>query len=281
MASSKQLLPVYDKPMIYYPLSTLMLAGIREILIISTERDIPAFQNLLKDGSQLGVQFSYLAQQAPNGLAEAFIIGEQFIGDDDVVLILGDNIFHAANLQETLDGALGTTSGATVFGYPVKNPQDYGVIELDEAGQILSIEEKPALPKSNLAIPGIYFYNNSVVEIAKNIQPSARGELEITAVNNEYLRRGELRVRLLQRGVVWLDTGTHDNLLEAAEFVSVVQRRQGIMVACIEEVAYRKGFIGIQQLAEIGEHMKSTEYGEYLKRLSKSKERHDGLVRTY
>lgn len=266
-AVSKQILAVYDKPMIYYPLSTLMLAGIREILIISTERDTPSFQTLFGDGSQLGLKISYAVQHQPNGIAEAFLIGEEFIGNDSVALILGDNIFYARGFSEQLERVQARTSGATIFGYNVNNPSEFGVVEFDADGTVLSIEEKPAHPKSNYAIPGLYFYDNNVVEIAKQIKPSARGEKEITAVNNEYLRRGVLHVELFGRGMAWLDTGTHDGMLEAANFVSIVQRRQGLYVSCIEEIAYRKGYISADELRKLAEPLLKTEYGQYLKRL--------------
>lgn len=239
---SKQLLPIYDKPMIYYPLSTLMLAGIRDILIISTVHDLPNFQKLLGDGSDYGIQLTYAVQDAPNGLAEAFIIGERFVGKDNVALILGDNIFHARNFSSVLKEAANLESGAVVFGYPVKNPKQFGIVEFDKDGKVLSIEEKPENPKSNFAVPGLYFYDNKVIEIAKNVKPSARGELEITAVNNEYLRRGELKVRELGRGVAWLDTGTYDGMKEATDFVAIMQKRQGYYVSSIEEIAYRRGY---------------------------------------
>ena len=256
---SKQLLPIYDKPMIYYPLSTLMLAGIRDILIISTVHDLPNFQKLLGDGSDYGIQLTYAVQDAPNGLAEAFIIGERFVGKDNVALILGDNIFHARNFSSVLKEAANLESGAVVFGYPVKNPKQFGIVEFDKDGKVLSIEEKPENPKSNFAVPGLYFYDNKVIEIAKNVKPSARGELEITAVNNEYLRRGELKVRELGRGVAWLDTGTYDGMKEATDFVAIMQKRQGYYVSSIEEIAYRRGYINKQQLYRLAEPLRKTE----------------------
>ena len=266
-AISKQIMPVYDKPMIYYPLSTLMLAGIREVLIISTPRDLPVFRDLLEDGSQLGMRIEYAIQEAPNGLAEAFIIGADFIGNDAVALVLGDNIFYGQSFSKVLKIAAERTEkepGATIFGYYVRDPREYGVVEIDKNGVAISIEEKPQNPKSNYAVPGLYFYDNSVVEIAKNIKPSARGELEITAVNNEYLSRGNLHVETLGRGFAWLDTGNHDMLLAAADFVSTVQKRQGMYVSCIEEIAYRRGFINREQLLKLAEPLLKTEYGKYL-----------------
>lgn len=263
-AVSKQLLPIYDKPMIYYPLSTLMLAGIKDILIISTVYDLPNFQKLLGDGSDYGISLSYAVQEEPNGLAEAFIIGERFIGNDDVALILGDNIFHARNFSSVLKEAASLENGAVIFGYPVKNPKQFGIVEFDKEGKVISIEEKPEHPKSNFAVPGLYFYDNKVVEIAKNVQPSARGELEITSVNNEYLRRGELEVKELGRGVAWLDTGTYDGMKEASDFVAIMQKRQGYYVSSIEEIAYRKGYISKQQLYRLAEPLRKTEYGQYL-----------------
>ena len=268
---SKQLLPIYDKPMIYYPLSTLMLAGIRDILIISTVHDLPNFQKLLGDGSDYGIQLTYAVQEAPNGLAEAFIIGERFVGKDNVALILGDNIFHARNFSSVLKEAANLESGAVVFGYPVKNPKQFGIVEFDKDGKVLSIEEKPENPKSNFAVPGLYFYDNKVIEIAKNVKPSARGELEITAVNNEYLRRGELKVRELGRGVAWLDTGTYDGMKEATDFVAIMQKRQGYYVSSIEEIAYRRGYINKQQLYRLAEPLRKTEYGQYLLRVPEEK----------
>lgn len=268
---SKQLLPIYDKPMIYYPLSTLMLAGIRDILIISTVHDLPNFQKLLGDGSDYGIQLTYAVQDAPNGLAEAFIIGERFVGKDNVALILGDNIFHARNFSSVLKEAANLESGAVVFGYPVKNPKQFGIVEFDKDGKVLSIEEKPENPKSNFAVPGLYFYDNKVIEIAKNVKPSAREELEITAVNNEYLRRGELKVRELGRGVAWLDTGTYDGMKEATDFVAIMQKRQGYYVSSIEEIAYRRGYINKQQLYRLAEPLRKTEYGQYLLRVPEEK----------
>ena len=261
---SKQILPVYDKPMIYYPLSVLMLANIRKILIISTERDLPVFKELLKDGSELGLKLEYKVQEKPNGLAEAFIIGEEFIGDDNVVLILGDNIFYGSGFRGLVEEAAKLESGAIVFGYPVKDPRAYGVVEFDETGKAISLEEKPANPKSNYAIPGLYFYDNTVVEKAKNVKPSARGEIEITTVNEMYLSEGKLNVKNLGRGVAWLDTGTHDALLEAANFVQTVQKRQGFYIACIEEIAYQKGWISPEKLKELAKPMMKTSYGQYL-----------------
>ena len=266
-AISKQIMPIYDKPMIYYPLSTLMLAGIREVLIISTPRDLPVFNELLGDGSQLGMDIQYAIQEAPNGLAEAFIIGADFIGKDAVALVLGDNIFYGQSFSKVLLSAANRTEnepGATIFGYYVRDPREYGVVEFDENGVAISIEEKPAQPKSNYAVPGLYFYDNSVVEIAKTIKPSARGELEITAVNNEYLNRGNLHVETLGRGFAWLDTGNHDMLLAAAEFVSTFQKRQGMYVSCIEEIAYKRGFINKAQLLKLAEPLMKTDYGKYL-----------------
>ena len=264
---SKQIMPIYDKPMIYYPLSVLMLANIREILIISTERDLPVFKELLKDGSELGLKLEYKVQEKPNGLAEAFIIGEEFIADDNVALILGDNIFYGSGFRGLVEEAAKLESGAIVFGYPVKDPRAYGVVEFDETGKAISLEEKPVNPKSNYAIPGLYFYDNTVVEKAKNVKPSARGEIEITTVNEMYLSEGKLNVKNLGRGVAWLDTGTHDALLEAANFVQTVQKRQGFYIACIEEIAYAKGWINKEQLLKLAEPMMKTEYGKYLAEL--------------
>ena len=268
---SKQLLPVFDKPMIYYPISVLMLAGIRDILIISTPYDLPGFRRLLGDGSDFGVHFEYAEQPSPDGLAQAFLIGEKFIGNDAACLVLGDNIFHARNFSSVLKEAAYLESGAVVFGYPVKNPKQFGIVEFDKDGKVLSIEEKPENPKSNFAVPGLYFYDNKVIEIAKNVKPSARGELEITAVNNEYLRRGELKVRELGRGVAWLDTGTYDGMKEATDFVAIMQKRQGYYVSSIEEIAYRRGYINKQQLYRLAEPLRKTEYGQYLLRVPEEK----------
>ncbi len=261
---SKQLLPIYDKPLIYYPLSILMLAGIREVLIISTLEDLDQYKRLLGDGRKLGMQFSYIVQEKPRGLADAFILGERFIGNDRVCLILGDNVFFGQDITRILQEAMMNTNGATIFGYPVKDARSFGVVEFDNDLKVLSIEEKPQNPKSNYAIPGLYFYDNRVVEIAKKVKPSSRGEIEITAVNNVYLNLGELKVTLLGRGMAWLDTGTPSNMLKAAEFVEAVQDRQGFYVSCIEEIAWRRGFISTKQLSEIGEELKMTEYGQYL-----------------
>ena len=266
-AISKQIMPVYDKPMIYYPMSTLMLSGIREILIISTPRDLPVFEELLGDGAQLGMDIHYAVQEAPNGLAEAFIIGEKFIGSDPVALVLGDNIFYGQSFSRVLREAYDRSThekGATIFGYYVRNPREYGVVEFDEEGRAISIEEKPEKPKSNYAVPGLYFYDNDVVEIAKSIKPSARGELEITTVNETYLKRGDLHVETLGRGFAWLDTGNHDMLLAAADFVSTFQKRQGLYISCIEEIAFKRGFIDKEQLLKLAEPLMKTEYGRYL-----------------
>ena len=266
-AISKQIMPVYDKPMIYYPLSTLMLAGIREVLIISTPRDLPVFEELLGDRSQLGMDIRYAVQEHPNGLAEAFIIGADFIGTDAVALVLGDNIFYGQSFSKVLKNAAERTEsqpGATIFGYYVRDPREYGVVEFDSEGRAISIEEKPEHPKSNYAVPGLYFYDNDVVEIAKTIRPSARGELEITAVNNVYLERGDLFVETLGRGFAWLDTGNHDMLLAAADFVSAFQKRQGLYISCIEEIAYKRGFIDKEQLIRLAQPLLKTDYGKYL-----------------
>ena len=263
-AVSKQLLPIYDKPMIYYPLSVLMLAGIREILIISTPRDLPQYQDLLGDGSQLGISFSYAVQEEPRGLAEAFIVGEDFIGNDNVALVLGDNIFHGHRFSEILERAASLTKGAIIFGYYVRDPHAFGVVEFDDDGNVLSLEEKPEHPKSNYAIPGLYFYDNDVVEIAKNVKPSDRGELEITSVNEEYLQRKQLKVELLGRGMAWLDTGTHNGLLEASNYIEALQKRQGFFVACLEEIAYNNGWINEETVLKLAETLKKTDYAKYL-----------------
>ena len=261
---SKQLLPIYDKPLIYYPLSMLLLAGIREILVISTPEDTPNYERLLGDGSRIGVKISYKVQETPRGLADAFILGEEFIGDDSVCLILGDNVFYGQNMTSILRRAMENLNGATIFGYPVKNPTAFGVVEFDENRNVVSIEEKPQHPKSQYAVPGLYFYDNRVVEIAKNVKPSARGEIEITAVNNAYLDMGALRVELMGRGIAWLDTGTPEGMLKASQFVEAVQDRQGFYVSCIEEIAWRRGFITNDQLRALGESLKMTDYGQYL-----------------
>ncbi len=267
---SKQLLPVYDKPLIYYPLSILMLAEIDEILIISTPYDTPIYKELLGDGSRLGITLKYAVQEEPKGLAQAFIIGEEFIGDDSVCLILGDNVFYGQNFPNMLLKAKEKKNGATVFGYPVKNPKNFGVVEFDEKGKVISIEEKPENPKSNYAVPGLYFYDNSVCEIAKSIKPSNRGELEISSINSIYLEKGQLDVTLLGRGMAWLDTGTPEGLLKAAEYVQTIQSMQGLYISCIEEIAWRKGFITTEKLKELGEELKSTEYGQYLINLAEN-----------
>ncbi len=268
---SKQMLPIYDKPLIYYPLSMLLLAGIRDILIISTPEDTPMFERLLGDGSRLGIKLSYKVQDTPRGLADAFILGEEFIGDDSVCLILGDNVFYGKDMTRVLRAAMENTEGATIFGYPVKDPTAFGVVEFDKEHRVVSIEEKPAEPKSNYAVPGLYFYDNRVVEIAKNVKPSARGEIEITAVNNAYLDMGALKVQLLGRGVAWLDTGTPDGMLKAAQFVETVQDRQGFYISCIEEIAWRRGFITTEQLLALGRELDKTEYGQYLISLAEGK----------
>ena len=266
---SKQIMPIYDKPMIYYPLSVLMLANIREILIISTERDLPVFKELLKDGSELGLKLEYKVQEKPNGLAEAFIIGEEFIGDDNVALILGDNIFYGSGFRGLVEEAAKLEKGAIVFGYPVKDPRAYGVVEFDETGKAISLEEKPENPKSNYAIPGLYFYDNTVVEKAKNVKPSARGEIEITTVNEIYLSEGKLNVKNLGRGIIWFDTGTHEALLEASNYVEAIQKRQGFYIACLEEIAYKKGWINEKDIEKKIEGTKMNDYQKYLSLLIK------------
>lgn len=268
-AVSKQLLPIYDKPLIYYPLSILLLAGIREILIISTPEDTPTYEKLLGTGEEMGISLTYKVQDTPRGLADAFILGEEFIGNDSVCLILGDNVFYGQNMTKVLQTAMENKIGATIFGYPVKDPRAFGVVEFDANRKVVSIEEKPANPKSNYAVPGLYFYDNRVVEIAKNVKPSARGEIEITAVNNAYLEMGELNVALLGRGMAWIDTGSPEGMLKASEFVKTVQESQGFYVSCIEEIAWRRGFITSEQLQKIGESLKMTEYGQYLISLAK------------
>lgn len=271
IAISKQIMPVYDKPMIYYPLSVLMQAGIKDILIISTPRDIVVFKELLGDGSQWGMTFEYKVQEKPNGLAEAFIIGEDFIGDDNVAMILGDNMFYGNDLEETLKNANERENEATIFGYYVKDPRRYGVVEIDENGNAVSIEEKPENPKSNYAVPGLYFYTNDVIEIAKNVKPSDRGELEITTVNDEYMKLGKLKVEKLGRGMAWFDTGTHDALIETASFVQTIQKRQGLLISCPEEIAFEKGWITAEELLKLAEKYMKTEYGRHLKDLAEGK----------
>lgn len=264
LAISKQMLPIYDKPMVYYPLSIVMLAGVREVLIISTPRDLPAYKELLGDGKQVGLEISYAVQEQPKGLAEAFIIGEKYIGRDTVMLVLGDNIFYGRDLSETLAKAARLEEGALIFGYNVPNPQDYGIVEFDEDWNVISLEEKPLVPKSNYAIPGLYFYDNNVVEIAKNVKPSARGEVEITSINAEYLKHKKLRVELLDDRFMWLDTGNFNSLLDASNFVSSFQKKEGKYIACIEEIAYRKNYISKEKLAKLAESMLKNDYGRYL-----------------
>ena len=271
LAISKQIMPVYDKPMIYYPLSVLMEADIREVLIISTPRDINVFQDLLGDGSKWGMHFEYKIQEKPNGLAEAFIIGEDFIGEDNVAMILGDNMFYGSHLPELLQRANERENESTIFGFYVQDPRRYGVVEISEDGKAISIEEKPETPKSNYAVPGLYFYTNDVINIAKNVKPSARGEIEITSINDEYMRMGKLTVEKLGRGMAWFDTGTHDALLETASFVQTIEKRQGIQVCCPEEIAYRKQWISKDELLEISKPFMKTEYGQYLKNLAEGK----------
>ncbi len=272
LALSKQLLTIYDKPMIYYSLSTLLLAGIREILIISTPRDLPNYKELFHDGSDLGVHFSYVVQNRPEGLAQAFILAEDFIGKDNVCLVLGDNIFYGYGFTKRLENAAKRTVGATIFGYHVSNPEDFGIVEFDSCGKVISLQEKPKRPRSNYAVPGLYFYDNSVVDIAKNVKPSSRGELEITSVNEAYLRKGLLNVELFGRGMAWLDTGTHQSMLDAANFVETLQNRQGLYVACIEEIAYKKGFITKDMLLKKAEALKKSDYGRYLYKIYESKD---------
>ena len=263
-AVSKQLLPIYDKPLIYYPLSTLLLAGIKDILIISTPEDTPVYEKLLGDGKRIGINISYKVQDTPRGLADAFILGEEFIGNDSVCLVLGDNVFYGRSFTKTLREAIEKNNGATIFGYPVSDPRAFGVVEFDKEYNVVSIEEKPENPKSKYAVPGLYFYDNDVIEIAKNVKPSARGEIEITAVNNEYLKRGKLRVKLFDRGMAWLDTGSPSGMLQASQFVQTVQSVQGMYISCIEEIAWRRGFIDAKQLKQIGEELKMTDYGKYI-----------------
>lgn len=267
-AISKQLLPIYDKPMIYYPLSVLMLAGIREILIISTRQSLDLYRSLLNDGHELGLSIEYALQERPRGLAEAFLIGERFIGGDTVALILGDNLFYGDKLSDKVRQASKLSSGAIIFGYPVTNPTEFGIVVFDGSGRVISIEEKPAHPCSNYAVPGLYFYDNDVVQIAKQVRPSVRGQLEITAVNNAYLQRGNLQVQLLGRGIAWLDTGTYDGLMEAANFVAIIQRRQGLFIACLEEISYRMGYIDREQLLQLAYDLSNTDYGKYLVRIA-------------
>lgn len=266
---SKQLLPIYDKPLIYYPLSTLLLAGIKDILIISTPEDTPMYEKLLGTGEQIGINISYKVQDTPRGLADAFILGEEFIGNDSVCLVLGDNVFYGQNFTKILREAMENNKGATIFGYPVNDPRAFGVVEFDKDFNVVSIEEKPENPKSKYAVPGLYFYDNSVIEIAKNVKPSARGEIEITAVNNEYLKRGNLKVKLFNRGMAWLDTGSPAGMLQASQFVQTVQNVQGMYISCIEEIAYRRGFIDKEQLRKIGEELKMTDYGKYILEIAK------------
>lgn len=267
---SKQLLPIYDKPLIYYPLSILLLASIKEILIISTPHDLPLYKELLGDGSRIGVKFSYIVQEKPRGLADAFILGEEFIGNDSVCLILGDNVFYGSSMTKMLRSVVENNDGATIFGYPVKSPTEFGVVEFDNDRRVISLEEKPKKPKSNYAIPGLYFYDNQVVEIAKNIKPSARGEIEITAVNNEYLKKGKLKVKLFERGFAWLDTGTPEGMINASQFIQTVQERQGFYISCIEEIAWRRGFITSEQLRKLGKEQEMTDYGKYICSLTSS-----------
>lgn len=269
---SKQLLPIYDKPLIYYPLSILMLASIREVLIISTPEDTPVYEKLLGDGSYLGMRFEYKVQKVPRGLADAFILGEQFIGKDNVCLILGDNVFYGSDMTTVLKKAIDENNGATIFGYPVKDPTSFGVVEFDKNRNVISIEEKPTKPKSKYAVPGLYFYNNHVIDIAKSVKPSARGEIEITAVNNAYLELGGLKVILLKRGFAWLDTGTPVGMMKASEFVETIQDRQGFYVSCVEEIAWRRGFITVDQLRTLGESLKMTDYGQYLIKLAEGEQ---------
>ncbi|MEJ8542984.1 glucose-1-phosphate thymidylyltransferase RfbA [Methanothermobacter wolfeii] len=267
-AVSKQLLPVYDKPMIYYPISVLMLAGIRDILVISTPRDLPLYRDLLGDGSQFGVKFSYAVQEKPRGIADAFIVGKEFIGDSKVALVLGDNVFYGHRFSEILRRAASLRDGAVIFGYYVKDPRPFGVVEFDSEGRVISLEEKPEKPKSNYVVPGLYFYDNQVVEIAEKIKPSERGELEITSINEEYLRMKKLRVELMGRGMAWLDTGTHDGLLEASSFIETIQKRQGFYIACLEEIAYNNGWITREQVLEMASRLEKTDYGKYLRDLA-------------